>query len=97
VPIKWSAVKVGEAMDEVAEQVSLAEPFLAETRIRVEATREIADLPQYIDQYLVRLITDIDRIDYVKTAIDTVRNGIPDGAIEAEQDRIRHGSRQSLI
>ena len=96
-PIKWSAVRVSEVMDEVAEQVSLTEPFLTEARARVEAARQIADLPQYIDQYLVRLITDIDRIDYVKGTIEAVRDGIPDGAIEAEQDRIRHGSRQSLI
>ena len=31
-PIKWSVVSVGEAMDEVEYQVSLAEPFLAEAR-----------------------------------------------------------------
>jgi len=97
VPIKWSAVRVSEAMDEVVEQVNLAEPFLAEARTRVEAARQIADLPQYINQYLIRLITDIGRLDYVKTAIEAVRNAIPDSAIEAEQDRIRHGSQQSLI
>ena len=96
-PIKWSAVKVSEAMEEVEHQVSLTEPFLGEARGRVEAARQIADLPQYIDQYLVRLITEIGRIDYVKAAIEAVRKAIPDGAIEAEQDRIRHGSQQSLI
>jgi len=88
---------VSEVMDEVEQQVSLTEPFLGEARARVEAARQIADLPQYIDQYLVRLITDIDRIDYVKGTIKAVRDAIPDGAIETEQDRIRHGSRQSLI
>jgi len=96
-PIKWSAVKVSEAMDGMEQQVSLIAPFLDGARVRVEAARQIADLPQYIDQYLVRLITDIDRIDYVKTAIEAVRDAIPDGAIEAEQDRNRYGSRQSLI
>ena len=95
--IKWSAVKVSEAMDGMEQQVSLIAPFLDGARVRVEAARQIADLPQYIDQYLVRLITDIDRIDYVKTAIEAVRDAIPDGAIEAEQDRNRYGSRQSLI
>lgn len=96
-PIKWSAVKVSEAMDEVEQQVSLAEPFLAEARASVEAARQIADLPQYIDQHLVHLITDIDRLDYVKRGIEAVRDAIPDGAIETEQDRIRHSNRQSLI
>ena len=48
-PIKWSAVKVSEAMDEVEQQVSLTAPFLGEARVRVEAARQIADLPQYIN------------------------------------------------
>ena len=96
-PIKWSAVKVSEAMDEVEQQISLAEPFLAEARVRAEAARQIADLPQYIDQYLVRLIAEIGRIDYVKAAIEAVRKAMPDGALKAEQDRTRHGSQQSLI
>ncbi len=84
-------------MDGLEQQVSLAEPFLGEARARAEAARQIADLPQYIDQYLVRLIAEIGRIDYVKTATEAVRDAIPNGAIEAEQDRIRHGSQQSLI
>ena len=96
-PIKWSAVKVSEATDEVERQVRLAEPFLCQVRARAEAARQIADLPQYIDQYLARLITEIGRIDYVQTAVESVRKAIPDGATKAEQDRIRHGSQQSLI
>ena len=96
-PIKWSAVKVSEAMDEVEQQVRLAEPFLAEARAMAETARQTPDRPQYIDQYLVRLIAEIGRIDYVKAAIEAVRKAIPDRAIEAEQDRIRHGSQQSLI
>jgi hypothetical protein len=97
VPIKWSAVKVDEGMDEVEQQVRLAEPFLAEARASAEAARQIAHLPQYIDQYLVRLIAEIGRIDYVEAAIEAVRKAIHDGATEAEQDRTRHGSQQFLI
>ena len=96
-PIKWSVVHVGEAMEEVEQQSGLAEPFLSEARARAEAARQIADLPQYIDQYLVQLIAEIGRIDYVKAAIEAVRKAIPDTAIKAEQDRTRHGSQQSLI
>ena len=95
--IKWSAVKVSEAMDEVEKQVSLAEVFFAKAKAKAQAARNIANLPGYLDQRLVRLISDIERIDYVKDAIEAVRNTIPDGAIEAEQERARHGSTQSLI
>ena len=96
-PIKWSAVKVNEVMDEVESQINLAESFLADAKEKAETARNITDLPQYLDQRLIRLITDIERIDYVKATIEAVRKAIPDGAIEAEQERIKHGSQQSLI
>jgi hypothetical protein len=88
-PIKWSAVKVSEAMDKVEHQISLADAFLCEAKAKVEATRKIADLPQYVDQRLVRLICDIERINNVRSAIEAVRKSIPDGAIEAERDKAR--------
>ena len=96
-PIKWSAVRVSEAMDEVERQINLADVFFAEAKRKGAEARNIANLPQYLDQRLIRLITDIERIDYVKGAIKATRNAIPDGAIEAERDRIKHGSQQTLI
>jgi len=96
-PIKWSAVKVSEAMDDVERQINLAESFLAEAKVKAEVARAIADLPQYIDQRLIRLTYDIQRIDNVRSAIEAVRQSIPDGAIEAEREHIKNGSQQSLI
>ena len=96
-PIKWSAIKVSEAMDDIERQINLAESFLAEARVKAEAARAIADLPQYVDQRLIRLTCDIERIDYVRTSIKAVRNDLPDGAVEAERERLKNGSQQSLI
>jgi len=96
-PIKWSAVKVSEAMDDVERQINLAESFLSEAKAKAEMARKIDDLPQYVDQRLVRLICDIERIDNVRSAIEAVRQSIPDGAIEAEQEHTRNGSQQPLI
>ena len=96
-PIKWSAVKVNEAMDNVEHQINLAESFLAEAKAKTAEARKIAGLPQYLDDRLIRLITQIERIDYVKEAIGAVRKAIPDGAIEAERERLKNGSQQSLI
>ena len=96
-PIKWSAVKVSEAMDEVEHQVNLADTFLSEAKTKAEAARKIPDLPQYVDQRLIHLICDIERIDNVRSAIEAVRKSIPDGAIEAERERLKNGSQQSLI
>ncbi len=96
-PIKWSAVKVSEAMDEVEQQVLLADQFIAEAKTKAEAAKRISDLPQYMEQSLNRLIDQLDRMDYIKGAIVTVRKDIPDGAIEAELERTKHGSQQGLI
>jgi len=84
-------------MDEVEHQVNLAESFLSEAKVKAEIARKIADLPQYIDQRIIRLICDIERIDNVRSSIEVVRQSIPDGAIEAEREHIKNGSQQSLI
>ena len=96
-PIKWSAVKVSEAMDDVECQINLAEAFLAEAKTKAAEARKITSLPQYLDDRLIHLVTQIERIDYVKEAIGAVRKSIPDGAIEAERERLKSGSQQSLI
>jgi len=95
--IKWSAVKVSEAMDDAEAQISLAEQFFAEARKKANEARSIPNLPQYIDTRLIGLLGDISRIDRIKDRIESVRRDIPDGAIEAEQERAKHGSQQSLI
>lgn len=96
-PIKWSAVQVSEAMDEVEQQVTLAEPFIDEAIEKAKAAMTIANLPQYLDQRLNSLIFSLKRIENMKMDIESVRNNIPNGAIEAEQERTKHGSQQSLI
>ena len=96
-PIKWSAVEVSEAMDKVERQINLADAFLSEAKANAEAARTITDLPQYVDQRLVHLICDIERIDNVRSGIEAVRKSIPDGAIEEERQRLKNGSQQSLI
>jgi len=96
-PIKWSAVKVSEAMDGVESQIGLAAIFFAEAKARAEEALKIPDLPQYIEQRIQTLIWDIQRINQVKDKIEGVRKYIPDGAIEEEQGRTRHGGTQPLI
>ncbi len=73
-----------EALNMVEEFVSQADESLEQAKIVATEARKIANLPQYLDQCLTRLIGDIERIDYVKGAIKSVRNSLPDGALEAE-------------
>ena len=76
-PIKWSAVKVSEAMDDVECQINLAEAFLSEAKAKAEAAKKIDNLPQYVEQRLNRLISDIERIDNVRSAIEAVKRTPP--------------------
>ena len=95
--IKWSAVKVSEAMDMAEESVNEAAEPLEQAKIVATEARKIANLPQYVEDRLCRLIDQIERIDNVKGAIESVRQSIPDGAIRAEQRQIRHGSTPVLV
>ena len=95
-PIRWSALQVSQAMDEIERQLGLAEAFLAEAKAKAKEARTIANLPSYLDDRLVRLIIQIERIDYAKAAISSVRKAIPEGTIEAEQEQRKSGIQQSL-
>ena len=96
-PIKWSATKVSEAMDEVESKVILADQFIAEAKVKAEAAKKIPNLPQYIEQRINNLISQLDRMENIKGAIESVRKDIPDGVIEAERESTKHGSTQSMM
>jgi len=96
-PIKWSALRVSEAMDMVEEFVNQASEPLEQAKIVANEARNIASLPQYLGQRLVRLIIDIERIDYIRTSINAVRNDLPDGAVEAEKKSESHGRQPLLV
>ena len=91
-PIEWSALRVTEAMDMVEEFVNEADQPLEQAKIVAREARNIANLPSYMDDRLVGLICDIERIDKVKDTIKLVRKTIPNGAIEAEQAQAKYGS-----
>ncbi len=104
--VKWSALMVNEAMDMVEEYVNRAVEALEQARIVASEARNIPNLPQYVDQYLVRIIGEIDRaiggsqwepVGRLKAGIQSVRESLPDGAIEDEKKRLESGSQLSLV
>ena len=96
-PIKWSALLVSDAMDMVEEFVNQVADPLERAKIVANEARKIPNLPQYLDQRLVRLVCDIERIDYIKSAIKVVRDDLPDGAVEAERRTASHGRQPALV
>jgi len=73
-----------------------AEP-LDQAKIVANEARNIVNLPQYLDQRLVRLIIDIERIDSIKNSINAVRRDLPDEAIESEKKSASHGRQPVLV
>jgi len=105
-PVKWSALKVNEAMDMVEEYVDQVVEPLEQARIVASEARNIPNLPQYVDQYLVRIIGEIDRViggsqwepvGRLKAGIQSVRESLPDGAIDEERKKLESGSQLSLV
>jgi hypothetical protein len=105
-PVKWSALKVSDAMDMVEEYVKKAIEPLEQARIVARESRNIPNLPQYVDQHLLRIIGEIDRaiggsqwepVGRLKVGIQSVRESLPDGAVEDERKRLESGSQLSLV
>ena len=105
-PIKWSPLKVSEAMDMVEEYVNQSAEPLEQARIVACEARNIPNLPQYVDQHLLRIIGEIDRviggsqwvpIGRLKAGIQSVRESLPDGAVDEERKRLASGKQLSLV
>ena len=96
-PIKWNALRVSEAMDMVEEYIYQAAEPLDQAKIVANEARNIVNLPQYLDQRLVRRIIDIERIDSIKNSINAVRRDLPDEAIESEKKSASHGRQPVLV
>ena len=96
-PIKWSALRVSEAMDMVDEFVNQAAEPLEQAKLVANEARSIPNLPQYLDQRLIRLVIDIERIDSIRNSVKAVRSDLPDEAIEDEKKSESHGRQPVLV
>jgi len=81
----------------VEELINRADEPLDQAKIVANEARNIVNLPQYLDQRLVRLIIDIERIDSIKNSINAVRRDLPDEAIESEKKSASHGRQPVLV
>jgi hypothetical protein len=105
-PIRWSALKVSEAMDMAEEFVNKAAEPLEQARIVVREARNIANLPKYVDDRLVRILGEIERaiggsqwepIGRLRSGIKAVRDSIPKEAKEEERAKLKNGTQQALV
>jgi len=97
-PIKWSALKVSEAVDEIEELMNSIRPTLWRMREKAEELREIPNLPGYIDQPTASMTFKVDNFNtYMKGYIERIRDRIPKDALEDERKALEYGRQQSLI
>jgi hypothetical protein len=105
-PIKWSAVEVSEAMDKAEVEVLKAVPYLEKAKAIAKQARGISNLPLYIEQELNRFEGEIERsiggghwetCGRLRACISSVRDRIPDGAIEAEREAMKNGKTEKLM
>jgi hypothetical protein len=104
-PIRWNPLKVAEAMDMLEDCINQAVEPLEQARIIAREARNIPNLPQYVYQHLLRIISEIDRtiggsqwepIGRLKAGIQSVRESLPKGALEDEKKRLESGNQLSL-
>ena len=104
-PIRWSALKVSEAMDKLDELVSEATKPLEKARIAAREARNIPNLPQYVDQRLLGIITEIDHIigggqyqttGKLKQSIQSIRESLPQDAVKDEK-KLRESGDQMML
>jgi len=97
VPLKWSALQVSQAMDEVALLLAYAESDLRQAEEKTREVARITGLPDYLDQRLVRLCDTIEARSRMVDAVESVRQSIPDGAVEAERKAREQGTQTNLL
>jgi len=97
VAIKWSALQVSQAMDEVALLLAYAESDLRQAENKAKEARKVPHLPQYLDQRLARVCYTIEARSQMVDAVESVRQSIPDGAVEAERKVRERGTTACLL
>ncbi len=107
-PIKWSGLRVIEAMDMTEEYVSQAIEPLEQALLVAEEAAKIPNLPDYMKDRINRLVEELKRLiggvvyghetpSYLISSIDSIRGNIPKEALEQEKARERAGSQPALV
>jgi hypothetical protein len=104
--IKWSPLKVDEAMNKVELHINQVIEPLDQARLAAQEALNISNLPQYVTQHVNRIIGDIDQAiggsqwnttGRLKAGIQSVRDSLPEGAVEEEKKKLENGSQLSLV
>jgi hypothetical protein len=97
-PIRWSALRVSEDVNDIEELFNSVTPTLWRIRQKAEEQRLIPNLPGYIEQPTATMTFKVDNFNsYMKGYIERIRNLIPKEVLEDERKALGYGRQQSLI
>ena len=97
-PVKWSPLRVSQAMDLVEEHLNKVKAPLELAAEEVEKARKIPNLPQYIDVELISLACKIEDLqDRPRSDIDRIRRDLPKDVLAAEKARQEVGEQTALV
>ena len=107
-PIKWSGLKVIEAMEMAEEFINQAIEPLEQALLVAEEAARIPDLPNYMKDRICRLTDELKRAtggvmygqqmqSRIMASVDAVRDAVPKDAVEGELSRAKAGTQQALI
>ena len=107
-PIKWSGLRVIEAMDMTEEYVSQAIDPLQQALLVAEEAANIPNLPDYMKERINCLIEELKRLtggaiygyktpSYLVSTIESICCNIPKEALEREKAKERAGKQNILV
>ena len=105
-PIKWSALKVSEAADMIAESFKQAAEPLECAREAAKEAQKLDDLPDYMKGCFNRISFDVDNLiggsyhaegGRFAANVKSIRDNLPSGSLEAETTKLKNGVRATLM
>ena len=107
-PIKWSGLKIIEAMEMAEEFINQAIEPMEQALLVAEEAARIPNLPDYMKDRINRLIDELKRAtggtmygqqmqSKLLASVGAIRDAIPKEAVEKEMTREKAGMQQMLI
>jgi hypothetical protein len=110
VPIRWSALKVQEATEMAEDFVKQLKEPVESIKIVAQEAQKIDNIPDYISQSLISLVSECDRViggvtnwsemEYdgsFDKIIERIRRDIPAEALASERKAAAVGTKQNLL
>jgi len=87
--IAWKALPVWEKLDKIERRLDEMKPLVAEALAEVRMARQGRNLPQYLDQKLSGLESDLENaLRRLRNRVESTRQVIPKAEVERERNAV---------